>query len=821
VARLLPALCLAALTIFGTAASAANGARAATIEMTGIPSGFGELTRDRELLVDIYFGGRKVGEARVTTRPGFLKFKEPDEVLALVPNAEVSAELSSTFGAEFPANAGRVCPEGTTQGCGELSPEVAGIIFDEDRFRVDVFVNRKWLRLIRPEEDLYLATPTAPLSLTSATGLALSGTNRTTPVYNLQNRTIIGLRNARVRSDISYASKLGILADTIVGEVDKPGMRYSAGLFWAPGLDLTGQRRIVGVGAGTQFDTRSDRDNLEGTPLIVFLSQPARVEILIDGRLVTSQGYDAGNNVIDSSSLPDGSYSLVLRIHEQNGSTRDERRFFAKNAEIAPVGQPIYFGYAGMLANTRAGHPISFSNDIFYQFGTARRVSQKLALDASVIGTSKRPILEGGAWLISSLGRVRAAALASAKGDTGALLQVYSSQMGRFSVNFDLRRIWSHDGKPLIPLPTYIDSFDSGPVDGRQIGNGSFTQASGSIGYQLGSAYVAVIGSLRKDKGLPVDYSIGPNVSWPIVSRNGMQIALQADAQVTRTTTAGYVGVRMLFTRGNYSVSSSLGRRGLSSKERSAPSRSRQVGDTTAQLSYSDDDNTDLSLAGGLTRELDSTTAHAEGILYSRFGSARGEVLQNVEGSHQTQYGLTLQTGAVLNRNDAILGGRDLAESALVISVDGNSDTSEFDVLINDQARGRMKAGQRLPIFLQPYRAYSVRLRPVAAASVWFDTASREFTLYPGNVQHFRWHVDHLLTIFGRAVRGDGKPVADAMVKSGRGIGESNSDGYFQIETSSNDVLSFESGEGAACKVSLGALDQKLDYARVGRVVCQ
>ena len=816
-----PPIWLTLLTMFSSAAAAADG-RSGGIESVGVPSGFGELTREHEMLVDVYYGGRKIGEAMVIARPGSLRFKDSSKLLAQVPNLDVSAELSEAFEGDLPTNAGLVCPQGGSKGCGELSPQNAGIIFDEDRFRVDLFINPRWLQLVRPEKSRYLATPTASLSLTSAAGVTLSGSSGTSPVYNFQNRTIIGFHDARVRTDLSYSSGVGLLADTLVGEVDRPGIRYSAGLFWAPGLDLTGERRIVGLGIETQFDTRKDRDNLEGTPRVLYLAQPARVDILVDGRIVSSRSYEAGNNLLDTSSLSQGSYSLVLRIHEQSGAVREERRFFAKDQQIAPVGQPIYFAYAGKLANTRPGQAINLSRDFFYQVGTARRLSQAIAVDFSVIGTSDKPIVEAGGWLITPVGRVRAAALASASGDKGALLQVTSARAAGFSLNFDVRRIWSHDGKPLIPLSTYVDTFDSAPVDGRLIGNGSFTQASGSIGYQLGTAYLALIGSLRKDEGVPADYSIGPNINWPFVSRNGLQIALQADAEVTRTARAGYVGVRMLFSKGAYSVSNSIGGRGISGKGSTEASRSRVVGDTTAQFSYADDRGTDLSVAGGLTRDIDSTAARAETVLYSRFGNARVDLLHNIEGDARTQYGLTLQTGALIEQDDAVLGGRDLTESALVVSVEeDHKDASEFEVLINGQTRARLKPGERLPIFLQPYRAYSVRLKPLGGASVWYDSAAREFTLYPGNVQHVSWSIEHLVTIFGRAVHPGGEPVANAMIISRRGLGESNSQGYFEIETSANDVLSFDPGEGAACKVTLAGLDHELDYHPVGKVVCQ
>jgi hypothetical protein len=58
------------------------------------------------------------------------------------------------------------------------------------------------------------------------------------------------------------------------------------------------------------------------------------------------------------------------------------------------------------------------------------------------------------------------------------------------------------------------------------------------------------------------------------------------------------------------------------------------------------------------------------------------------------------------------------------------------------------------------------------------------------------------------------------MIVSRRGVGQSNSDGYFQIEAISNDSLAFSATNGAHCEVSLGRLP-KSDFARLGKVVCQ
>lgn len=803
------------------AESAASAESASGIQSAAPPAGFDELSRPRQMLLDIYYGDRKVGEAMAMVAPGTLRFTDPAKLLELVPDLLPSTALLADVGAALPSHPELVCSPGNAGHCGQLSPETIGVILDEDHFRVSLFFAPKFLRTRPAIGDVYLKPSTSPLSLTSNVGLALSGSTGTSTIYNLQDRTIVSFRNARIRSDFSYASKLGLVVDNLVGEVERRDLRYSAGLFWAPGLDLTGQRRIVGIGAGTQFDTRADRDLIEGTPLVLFLDQPSRVEMIVEGRLVTSRTYGAGNNVLDTSALPDGSYPVTLRIRQENGAVRDEQRFFVKNAQIAPAGQPLLFAYAGMLANTREHHPISISDKFYYQIGTARRVSRSLAVDLSAVGAAGKNMVEAGAWLMTRHGRLRVAGLLSSKGDKGALMQLGSSGQGPLSFNLDVRRVWSSDGRPLVPLPAFVDSFGTTPPTGAQVGQSSYTQVSGSLGYSLGRAYLSIIGSLRHDEGFPTDYTIGPNLNWPILSKDGMEIVLQADAQRTRTTTAAFAGFRFQMTSKRLSFLATAGEAVRRTDGGSDSDVSRMVGSLSAEYFHEGADRTQISANAGFERSLDTSDVHAGAAFYSRLGSARGDLLHPLEGRGGLQYGLTLQSAAAIDRHELALGGRDLQEGALVVSLDGERGKSAFDVLVDDQPRGRLVAGQSLPIFLQPYRSYQVRLRPSGPTSVDYDTGTRSIVLYPGNVAHVRWAARSLFTVFGQAIGLDGLPVANALVRSERGIGVSNDQGYFQIDVAGGDTLSFTRGQSWTCHSQLGVFKEGRDLVPLGKVTCK
>jgi hypothetical protein len=788
---------------------------------SGVPQGFDALAGSREVMVDVYFGDRKIAEARAVAQPGLLRFQNPAEVLAALPQIIATPELSSALAGDLPSNSSAVCSKSNVGDCGLLKPELAGIIYDEDHFRVDIFVNPRFLRTTNAGSRGYLPIPSTSLSVTSVLGIAGAGTVGGRSVYNVQNRTIVGFRNARIRTSNALASKLGWVVDDFVGEIDRKDLRYSAGLFWAPGNDFTGQRRIIGAGVGTQFDTSADRATLQGTPLLLFLARPARVELLVDGRLVSSRSYPAGNNELDTSALSEGSYAVLMRIQEETGSVREERRFFVKNARVPPVRHPVYFAYAGLLANTKAHRPISPSSTLYYQAGVAWRLNNSVAFDVSALGTQKKALLEAGGWLIKPFGRIRLAGLASSSGDAGALIQVASGGQGTFNFNFDLRRIWSHDGRPLIPLPSLVETFDTAPPTGVQLANGSYTQAIGSIGVRLGDGYFSVVGTYRKDRSLKADYSIGPTLNWPILNRNRLQVLFDASAQRTRNTLAGFAGIRVLYSAGAMSMMSTLGRSIEDDLTDSHGAATRATGSMMAQYSHETDGGTLLTGELGGDRNINGSSIHAGGVMTSAVGSGRADLVHNFERGGATQYDVSFQTGMAIGARGATVGARQTEQSAIIIAVDGDAPTANFKVLVDDIPRGRVRIGQPLSLFVPGYHTYRVRLLPVEAVAVDYDSASRAVTLYPGNVQSLHWQAQSYFTLIAQAVSPGGSPMANALVETARGVAETDANGYFQIDMRRDDPITIVRSGAPACLIKVPDVRVQNDFASMGKVVCQ
>jgi hypothetical protein len=783
---------------------------------TGVPANFDDLSGPREVVVDVYFGGKPLGEARALIRPGMVRFRDPAAVASLLAPHGDANRIEQALQGDLPSNAERVCSKMASTNCGYLQQPEIGIIFDEDRFRVEFFLAMEIANAATLGGEEFLHPTSDSLALVSSLGAALSGGDGDSN-FNFQSRTILSFGDARLKSNFSYSSDLGAIADDLLVEVDRPNWRYAAGLFWTPGTSLVGRRRILGIGAGSQFDTRADRESLEGTSLPVFVQQRSVVEILIDGRLAGSQLVEAGNQLLDTSGLPEGAYLLLLRIREPGRGTREERRFFVKDTRLAPEGHLRISAFAGFISPTREEKFISPSDDIFYQLGAAKRVTGNFGAEAILMGTKDKILAEGGAVYISKRARLKIAGLVSTKGEFGAVLQAMSAGGGPAQFSFDLRRVWDRDGGALIPGSIDGLGFDADARRGIPHLGGDYTQMNATLGYTWGNASLRLFASYFDAKSSKSEYSIGPSADWLILHRRKFQVRLEADAQRSRDTSSAYVGVRFLFADNHLAVSGSAGHR--VQNDDGSSGRGRMVGNLDAEWSGETRNLGRYAVGAGVDRTIDATTGRATGYLYSRYGNLRGDVLHDFDG--RTQYGVSLQTGAVIGTRDVAIGGRNLNESALVVAVDGEPAAGEFEVLVDEAPITKVLAGQRATLFMQPYRRYEVRLRPVAATSVHYDPGVRQVTLFPGNVERLSWSAVPTFTVFGQVVGPDDKPIANGMLQGSYGAGASNAEGYFQIDAAAGDRITLSSAAGQTCMLNFDAAKPSDGYFAAGKVVCQ
>ena len=786
------------LLVFTVSAAFTNGTPAYATERSNFhssaPPGFEILTADREVILDAYFGGQKLHQVRATLSPGSVTFHDPDALARLIPDVARLPELVAGLTGPLPANVSLACSSNRDDGCQTLKPARVGIILDEERFRVDIFVSADLLANVDLEPLSYLERPNGQASLISFFGATVSGSSGGERSWHFQNRAIASVGDLRLRSDSSLSSNFGLAFDNLTVETDRKDWRYTGGIFWTPGTDLIGRRRLLGLGMATQIDTRQDKTSLMTTPLAVFLQQPAKIEVLVDGRVVSSRIYPAGNRLIDTAGLPSGSYEVGLRIQEDGQASRQERRFFTKGSQMAPLGRPLFSVFAGVLPSS--DHDFSLKGrTLFYETTAAYRLTPSLGLDAVVIGTTKKIILESGATLLTSLAQVRIAGLVSSSADFGAVVRASSTGQGPLSFSFDLRTIKSHDERPLLPISSSSGTFSEDPRMGFT-DQGSFTQVQSIVGYRLGQASLRLTGLYRRNSTQKANYGIEASLEFPAFRAGGMGLVLQAAVRKTDQDFASFLGARFLLNKGSLAFAGSGGVRHQSG---STGKSNRLIGEGQAAWSHQLRETTQLSVDAALGQDAEAMYARTSASIRSPIFDARADVLQHFGSDGFTQFAAAMNGGIAVSQAGISVAGGEINDAAMTVSVSGGNSAQRFEVLVNEVVRGTVSNGGRLVLFLPPYLTYDVRVRPYNSQIASFDTAPKKVTLYPGNVAALNWKITPLFILFGRAIDIAGNPVALADISGSYGVAQTDAEGYFQIETKAEDSLHFIDQKGRRC----------------------
>jgi hypothetical protein len=810
---------------FGCAASmvAALAAPAqaadAPVIAVGEPAGFSDLTSQQRFLVDVYFGDQRRGEITVLATPDTMRIPDPDTLIGLLPGVSDPQVVQRALGSgDLPANSQLACSTGSDRArCGLLSPEIAGVIFDRDRLRLDVFVNPRYLGIEEDESDKYLADPGDGVSMIHAIGGVLSGASGDSPsFYSLQDRMVLARGTGRLRADLEYASHGGAAADRVVLEWDRPELRFSAGAMWIPGNELSGRDKAIGFGVESQLDTRLDKDEIAANPLIVYLDRRARIGILRGGQLLGSAIYEAGNQSIDTANFPEGSYEVVLQIEEPGRPARQERRFFTKSRRLPSLGRTDFFAFGGLLVDGPRRGSLRPSRHPVVQGGIAHRVDENWALAGTLRVTDDTAAAELGATWLTPIAQVTARGVADFDGRYGGIVQLASSGSSRFNVNLDLRHIESSAGRP--GADAFAPAEDGSLRPAASWSGTSYSQVGGIVSFSLANLRFLAVGSYRAQREQPESYSIGPSIEWDALREGPLTLSFRTDVTATDRGIAKFAGVSLRLTGGRTSIAAAAGA-GASS----IPDDTIGNGPVASLAgSWSTDP------AGGqlsLTAGLDHTPRQEDLVLSSEFrhpvGSLAGDLVRTDRGSATLyQYSVNAQTTFVAGPSGAQVAGKTTSDAIIVARVDGAQPGDRFEVLVNDQRSGTIDGDRPLTLALPAYRNYSVRIRSTGDAPLAYDSTPQGVALYPGTVAPLQWTAARQSLKLGRMVDPEGDLVRHAFI-TGAGVwSETDDNGLFQIEAADDVELTVSLRDGRSFTIRLPRARANEGIARLGDVVC-
>ncbi len=759
-----------------------------------IPAGFENLAGPQINQVDVYLHNNYLVSTLATYDMETLTFHDPELVISNIEDLLDPQVILKILSKPLPVNTELLCLQHVkNDDCGILTPNIAGIIFDDSRFRVDIYINPLQLKAKTIEQTKYLPKADNQLSTMQIFNLNGSGTDATEDRFNAQATSIVAYGDARLSMQSNYTNDEDFIIDELSLQNDNRGWEAEAGIFDTEtrSSNFLPQQDILGIRYKTSTKTRADLEVSAGTPIFIFLSQRSRVEVFKDNRLIDTQFYDAGNRQLDTSRFPDGAYQISVRIRQENGRERIENYFFVRSFALPPDDQPHFFAEAGNINRIEQDRTLPDTSDNhLIHAGVALRLQENLAMEAEAANTDGQSMAQLGIIHLAAGVQSQANFMYTTEKDWGVSWR-QNLATSDFTLNLDFRYI--------------REGHSSANSDNFDFVTNTFTQASSAITHELlgGRAFWRYRHLDQADANKSETYSF--TYRRPLYRQGQYQFDWEFDAN--KDSDDYLIGARINFT---YRKQNNIYRASPEyqlSKQNNDMDKAF-IGDVSWQNTRQNPDFGRIQTRAYHNREDSFRSTGVSLRSESRYGLNIIELSNtNDSGDDIFGYSLRSQFSLASNLDHLSIGGARYNTSAIIIDLPGEPEGEKFEVFVDRQSVGYAQVGQRTVFPLSPYQTYEVNIAPRTESFVSFKEIVRQVTLYPGNVNTLTWEVNRVLVLIGQAVYPDGTPVRNARINNVSAFAGTDERGWFQIETKQLNTLRLTTVTGTSCEIELGDYD--------------
>ncbi len=834
---------LSTMSRLGLAAASPAPNASQFVVQSGPPPGFEDaaLNTAQSNYISVYYAGNFIGNVMGTYDLNTVTLQNISDLVAKIPGVTDQKAVIAALSGKLPDNASHLCPDSTANNkpyCSIINPQVAGVIFDADNYRATIFVNPNYLDAdqIGMSAEPSLPDSTSGLSYFSNNNFALSASDGTN-TYSLNNLSIVaGGDNAlnvtsnltQTDSSANGASSAESLTAYSLQTADltrfSNGKYYQLGMFTPTTGGFIGSPPVAGLSIQNYGILPSQA---QGSPVEVFLPLPSQVNVYKNGYLISSQSFDAGKHLLDTSSFPNGSYDITLRIVNNIGQTTTQTQFFVKQAALPPQGQPDYQVSLGFLQTTAS---TDFSNnnvtlpafeaEPIFTYSEVRKIAMDFGLQSAITSNFNRAYLTEAISYYGMSWQLSPGALVSNNQEYGWLFNAFFTPVSFSNFNFssNTQKIYNSEndntgsteqtGSDFSPVSS--TSFQSNNTANLQIGQSS--NVSASLQYNQAAG-----GSTQTQYGLSWTQTLfsSPLMTWQLISSvtdtegsaTTVSVALSASFNTVYnigvTAGVGYSNANTITnTDGStYNVYKPNYNFGLNKNAVwGADNQNNLSMSASTSQSYSSSSNL---LAANYLSDLFTGNLNFSNTVSKQFTNDNGAISSNATTINQL-------TGT-LQSNLAFVGGHFSAgyqqgnQSGVMIGVTAPTPT-KVDVFINNQKQGQVSSGSPEAFFVPAYGTYNVTIQPAGIGEYGFDDRPKQVTLYAGNIQYLQWNLVKEYVLFAQIVDQSGKPIPNLLMlgKNPSDFNVTDNNGYIQANIEGDQTkMKFKNEAGQDCLVTL------------------
>ncbi len=755
-------------------------ATAFTLE-TGTPAGFEDLSEARHLVVDVYYGGRMAGTATAMVDPAYVEFEMPRALLPLLPHTLAPERVHTALSRPLPRNTRKVCRSASQSGCGYLSPgeyEDVGVIFDESRFRVDLFLAPDLLPKQSSISDPFLPESSTGFSFIQNLSGTWSGVRSETG-DDAHSAALLG--NTLVSNgEHGLHSQWAVTDDRsqvyqLYWNHDYRGQAWSAGLIYPEnnigGFALSPQ--LYGLEYRSSTNSRTDQRHTQGAPLEVNMPVRGRVEVRRDERLVHSQLLEAGNQLLDTSTMPSGGYEVEILTFDENGRPLGKyRQFFAKDTRLPAPGEWRWAIQAGKPVGTRDEETLPEAlDDYMAQIGVARRLYDNASLFSNFATAGDEQLLELGSRWVGTRLEFAPSLVHTRDGRNGyritALARISDITLSASEARLDA------------PTENTVEDFSL-------LGSGYRQRNIALSGNALGWRYA--LRHTERDN----QFYVLPGEYLPNLQTSAAQKLSTLELRRSIFRNAHWLGDFTLthniadgehLTLASFEFRFNGHQRNHSARIQSGHGTGAAGTRAAFTTNWHNDPSSTLRVDQQLSGEVNDFGTYLGGQL--RLSGRRGRASTTVayrdgDDFRSVNYLGNFNTSILSAENTFAWGGDTALDSAVVVGIDGGK-AQPFEILVDGVRRGTAVAGERSVVHLPAFGSYDLTLKPLADGFFDYRESQQTVTLYPGNVATTTYAVESIVLVLGRLVK-DGVPLAETRISIGEHSTVTDEFGVFQME---------------------------------------
>lgn len=761
------------------------------------PPGF-EKNVEETLFVDIYYKNKFLLTQKAIIKDDKIKLLNPMVVYNQLPQIkddrrqEVLAHLSGyndfkTIYSCFPER---------KENCDMLNPGSLELVYNPDILTLEIFTNSN-IFVVDENNDIYLDPQSKDFSQFfkfDAVGYWSRDKNnlesnyianplyyytKNQDLYNVNINSKTSFQRFTLNGDIRYIddSKNVFVDDIYLIRYFKRNL-LQIGEITTKDLRNLNQANILGVSFRSSINRRKKNSGLYSQPLNVFLNYRSRVNLIKDGRIYSSEFYDAGSQNLNTDSLPTGSYNIDIQIIEPNGQIRMERQFFVKNGELPPADQAYYWFEGGAIENYENVGVYNFDstdnsfnkyeNEYLFRTGIYKRIFKPLGLGANLIANNRISAAEIFTEYFGKYFLLKGSFAIDTKKDYSYTLYSEITGLNKLPMYFT----WTQS---FLSENSLTKKYNYRPIT-------SYSKfGSGNIRYYFGNSTnsIGFRGSYYKDYYNMENYSFGPEIEFNFSFGLGTTMTVRLNAYRTDRDYQALLNFYFNFNSKYLQLYNNSSY--IMHKDRTEDKNFSDHFDTSAAITLQDGGifNQDFRLTGRYDK-IDGTQTFGGELDYR---SPIGRLTANAStNKYIDQYNINFASIFAFSSNNILFGGREPKDSAIGIKIDGGNKKSVFDVLVNENKIGSIKGNSSKVFTLNPFNEYTISLQPSGLNNTYIENSRpRTITAYPGGIESIKYNAKSTAIIIGTLYNADGKIFKNAKI-----VGEiddtiSDDEGYFQI----------------------------------------